>query len=82
MEKTLSLGAFEELSENEVMVTEGGFVISATCVVICGVITVVSAATAVGVVAVSGAQAAEARRRANEAERKYIESYGRPPYVG
>lgn len=25
MEKTLSLGAFEELSENEIMVTEGGF---------------------------------------------------------
>lgn len=24
MEKTLSLGAFEELSENEIMVTEGG----------------------------------------------------------
>lgn len=36
MEKTLSLGAFEELSENEVMVTEGGnlYVVAATGLVI------------------------------------------------
>ena len=34
MEKTLSLGAFEELSENEVMVTEGGIgIIAVTALV-------------------------------------------------
>lgn len=32
MEKTLSLGAFEELSENEVMVTEGGSILVAVAV--------------------------------------------------
>lgn len=34
MEKTLSLGAFEELSENEVMVTEGGVTKDTKCPVI------------------------------------------------
>lgn len=40
MEKTLSLGAFEELSENEVMVTEGGlgFIALGVVIVACGVL--------------------------------------------
>lgn len=36
MEKTLSLGAFEELSENEIMVTEGGSILVAAAVGIAG----------------------------------------------
>ncbi len=43
MEKTLSLGAFEELSENEIMKTEGGFwqyvaaagVVIVPCAIVC-----------------------------------------------
>ena len=32
MEKTMSLGAFEELSGNEVMVTEGGGILLGVCI--------------------------------------------------
>ena len=79
MEKTLSMGAFKELDEREVMETEGGFVISGTCLLVCGIITAASCCTAVGVLAVAGAQASVAQSKADEAERQYIATYGKAP---
>lgn len=82
MEKTLSMGAFTELDEREVMETEGGVIISTACVITCLAITGVASLIAVGTAAIAGAMAGAAERKANDAVNKYIMQYGHEPRVG
>lgn len=82
MEKTLSMGAFTELDEREVMKTEGGFIISTACVITCLAITGVASTIAIGTTAIAGAMAGAAERKANDAVNQYITQYGHEPRVG
>lgn len=67
MNKTLSLGAFEELSENEVMMTEGGvwpyFVAAGIVIVPCGV-----------ACAVEAIKTSQAEKRAKASCRAYVDT--------
>ena len=82
MEKALSMGAFTELDEREVMETEGGVIISTACVITCLAITGVASLIAVGTAAIAGAMAGAAERKANDAVNQYIMQYGHEPRVG
>ncbi len=69
MEKTLSLGAFEELAENEIMETEGGLGLGWLAIPVCGLF----ALAGLGVVCiVEDRKAKNAQKAASVADAKYV----------